>query len=395
MLFKKYFLLIPISLSIGFVSGLWISSAFGLTDKIYQELEIFSRLIEIVDKQYVEPVNEHNLIAGAIRGMLSSLDPYTVYLPPEMYKEFQADTTGKFGGIGLEVTVKDGLLTVVSPVEDSPAAKAGIKSGDKILKIDGTSTKNMNMVDAVHAMRGSKGKAVVLTVWRENFAKARDISVVRDIIEVTSVKAEAILGGYGYIRITSFQEKTTDNLKKELQKLTTQNGAPLKGILLDLRDDPGGLLSEAVGVSDVFLSKGTIVSTKGRDQKPEFKTATPGSPFESIPVVILVNHGSASASEIVSGALQDTHRAKVFGTSSFGKGSVQTVIDMGEGAALKITIAKYYTPSGRSIEGKGIQPNVVLDQDQFDKAFAKVDEKKRPTLEQYQKDQAIAFLHAQ
>ncbi len=368
------------------------ASAWALSDKIYQELEIFTRLIEIVDKQYVTPVNEHDLIMGAIKGMLEALDPYTVYLPPDMYKDFKSDTTGKFGGIGLEVSIKEGILTVVAPIEDSPASKAGIKSGDRILKIDGKATKDMNLVDAVHAMRGNKGQKVVLTFWREGFTEAREVSLVREIIETPSVKSELAEGGIGYIRITMFQEGTGEDLKKSLEALEAKYAAPLKGIVLDLRDDPGGLLSEAVSVSDLFIDNGPIVSTRGRDQKTEMLSAKPGSPYERTPLVVLVNHGSASASEIVSGALQDTKRAKILGTQSFGKGSVQTVLDMGGGAALKITIAKYYTPKGRSIDGKGITPDVLINQTALEKDFAKTEEKDRPTLTQYQKDQALEII---
>ncbi|MBI4411793.1 MAG: S41 family peptidase [Deltaproteobacteria bacterium] len=377
----------------GFFAGITLRGASALGDKIYQELEVFSRIIEIVDKNYVEAVDEKELIAGAIRGMLASLDPHTVYLPPDLYKEFKSDTTGKFGGIGIEITVKDDVLTVVSPIEDSPAFKAGIRSGDRILKIDGRATKEMNLVDAVHAMRGSKGKKVILTIWREGFDEPRDFTLVRDIIKVVSIKHEAVEGGYGYVRITSFQEQTTESLIKALNDLKEKSGGSLKGVVLDLRNNPGGLLSEAVSISDVFMSGGTIVSTKGRgDTKAEVKEAHADSPYEELPMVVLLNHGSASASEIVAGALQDTKRAKVMGTQSFGKGSVQTILDMGNKAALKITIAKYYTPKGRSIEGKGITPDVLLNTEELEKEHPKKEGEEQPPLSDYQKEKAIEYL---
>ncbi len=388
--------------------------SWALSDKIYKELDSLTRIIEIVDGQYVEEVDEHKLIQGAIRGMLETLDPHTIYLPPQMYKEFRSDTTGKFGGVGIEITVKDEILTVVSPIEDTPAFKAGIKPGDRIVKIDGKITKGMNLMDAVHLMRGSKGKKVLLTIWREGYSKPLDIAIVRDIIKVDSVKSEALEDGYAYIRITSFQDNTSDHVRRELKKIEDKQG-PVKGILLDLRNDPGGLLTEAIKVSDIFLSSGRIVSTKGRDQKEEVKVASKNSDYETIPVVTMINHGSASASEIVAGALQDTHRAKIVGLTSFGKGSVQTILDMGDRDALKITIAKYYTPKGRSIDGKGIVPDIELGPDQLKKDYPKKkgeakeeevvvknenvlpdeDEDKgsgRPALADYQRQKALEIL---
>lgn len=376
-----------------FIGVFYAQKALALSDKIYKELDTFTRIIEIVDKDYVVPVNEEKLIEGAIRGMLMALDPYTMYLAPDMYKDFKSDTTGKFGGIGIEVTIRDGVLTVVAPIEDSPAYREGIKSGDRILKIDGRNTKEMTLFDAVHVMRGSKGKKVVLTIWREGLSQAKDYTLVREVIEVNSVKSEWIEGGYGYVRITSFQEKTHDYLNKALKKLEEEHsGETLRGILLDLRDDPGGLLTEAVMVSDLFISQGVIVSTKGREKVADIKKASQGAPYEEVPLLVMVNHGSASAAEIVAGALQDSKRAKILGTRSFGKGSVQTVLDMGENAALKITIAKYYTPKGRMIDGEGIRPDILVDGERLKKDYAKVDEKERPTLEDYQKEKAIEYL---
>ncbi len=391
---RKLFLafLFFLTLSLGFISGVFLEKATALTDKIYEELQTFTRIMEVVDKQYVRPVDDKELVDGAIRGMLGALDPHTMYFSADEYKDFKSETTGKFGGVGIEVSLKDEVLTVVSPIDDSPAFQAGVHSGDRILKIDGKSTKKMSLFDAVRAMRGPKGKNVILTVWREGFSIPKDIVITRQIIEVSSIKSELLENGYAFIRISSFQEKTGGDLAETLEKINDENGGNLKGIILDLRDNPGGLLTQAIEVSDLFLSAGPIVSTKGRDQKEDISVAQAGSSYEKTPLVVLVNHGSASAAEIVSGALQDTARAKILGTTSYGKGSVQTILDMPDNAALKITIAKYYTPKGRSIDGIGIQPDVVIDEEKLKKDFAKVDEKERPSLADYQKQKAIELI---
>ncbi|EKD41918.1 MAG: hypothetical protein ACD_73C00442G0006 [uncultured bacterium] len=381
---------------------------FALTDKIYKELDTFTQIIQIVDEQYVESIDEKKLIQGAIRGMLETLDPHTIYMAPDMYKEFKSDTSGQFGGVGIEITVKDQMLTVVSPIEDTPAFNSGIKAGDRIVKIDGSSTKEMTLIEAVHKMRGPKGKKVVLTIWHEGLAKPVDIAITRDIIKVESVKYEKLGDGLVFVRIISFQENTSEHLKKFLKQTQDEYGNPLKGIILDLRNNPGGLLTEAIKVSDLFLANGPIVSTKGRDQKTQVNDAKANSVFETVPLVVLVNQGSASASEIVAGAMQDTKRAKVLGTTSFGKGSVQTILEMGDKAGLKITIAKYYTPKGRCIDGKGIFPDIVIGPIQYKKDYpkAKVDEisneesdesapatkGKPPTLQEYQKQKAIEIF---
>lgn len=368
------------------------SPAYSLSDQIYSELDVFTQIIEIVDKQYVEEVDEHTLIQGAIQGMLSALDPHTIYLSPDMYREFQSDTTGRFGGVGIEITIKDGIITIVSPLEDSPAFTAGLQSGDRILKIDGQSTKGVGLFHAVQLMRGSKGKKVVLTIWREGLKDPLDVSLTRQIIKMKSVKEELLAGGYAFVRINSFQEDTTEHLILALEQLKKQNGGPLKGIVLDLRDNPGGLFGEAITVSDVFMSGGIIVSTRGRSKNMDINKAKNNSAYEETPLVVLVNRGSASAAEIVAGALQDSKRAKLLGTQSFGKGSVQTLLDMGNKAALKITIAKYYTPKGRSIDGLGIEPDVKISWDDLKKAYPNKAEKDLPVLRDFQKQQAIEFL---
>jgi carboxyl-terminal processing protease len=336
--------------------------------EIYEYLKTFSDVIDLVKKNYVDEVKDKDIVYSAIKGILESLDPHSSFLPPDMYKEMQTDTKGEFGGIGIEISIKDGFPIVITPIEDTPAYKAGLKSGDHIVKIDGKPTKNMNLVDVVKMIRGQKGKAVGLTIVREGVPGMKEYSVVRDIILVKSVKFKMLDDDYGYIRIVQFQEKTSrdlDNAMKELEKIN--KGNTLKGIILDLRNDPGGLLEQAVEVSDRFLGDGVIVSIEGREQKKkqeENKTkfyAHKKTGDYLGPLVVLVNEGSASASEIVAGALQDYKRAIVVGTKSFGKGSVQTIFPLGDGSAVRLTTAKYYTPKGRSIQGEGITPDITVE----------------------------------
>lgn len=379
----KFFFIVFINLFFSFPSH-------AITDKIYKELETFARIIEILDENYVEGIDEHQLIDGAIKGMLSSLDPHTVYLSPEMYHDFKSDTTGVFGGIGIEITIQDGFLTIVSPLEDTPAFQAGLKAGDRILKVNGDLTKGMTLLDAVHKMRGLKGKLVVITIWREGLKEPRDFTIARDIIKTKSIKSELLSDGYAYAQIISFQENTAVDLEAALKDLEKKSAQPLKGLLLDLRNNPGGLLSEAILVSDLFMSKGIIVSTKGYHKKGQVKKAKKGDPFEDIDLVVLINRGSASASEIVAGALQDTNRARILGTTSFGKGSVQTIIDMNNNSALKVTVAHYYTPKGKNIDGKGIVPDIVLGSEELNKDYPT--SSNRPELRDYQKKKGIEFL---
>lgn len=357
-------------------------SSHALSDKIYKELSTFSKVLDIVDKVYVEEADEKELIRGAIQGMLYSLDPHTVYLPAEVYKNFNSDTKGRFGGVGIEVTIKDNVLTVISPLKDTPAWDAGIKSGDRIIKIGSKSTKNMGLGEAVIEMRGPVGKKVDLTIWRKG--KIHVVSLVRELIRISGVKVEELEPGYVLFHITSFQEGVSKTLRKAIQKeLKNANG--LKGMVLDLRDDPGGLLDEAVKVSDLFISKGVIVSTKGRNQPVDIKRASGRGLFADIPMVVMINGGSASASEIVAGALKDHKRGKLLGTRSFGKGSVQTVINLENGDAVKITIAHYLTPKDKMIDGKGIDPDVLID----NKFFSR---KKKLTKEQMAKTDREEFI---
>jgi len=338
----------------------------------YESIELFTDVMAIVKKSYVEEVDTKKLIYGAINGMLASLDPHSSFMPPDTYKEMKIDTKGAFGGLGIEISIKDGVLTVISPIEDTPAFKAGIKSGDQILKIDEKFTKDLNINDAVKRMRGLKGTKVVLTIMREGFDKPKEFPLERDIIQVKSVRSALMDGGYGYVRIAQFQEKTDEDLGKALKVLKEQNKGELKGLVLDMRNDPGGLLDQAVRVADHFVPDGQmIVYTEGRekDSKMQF-TAKKGGKEPAYPIVVLINGGSASASEIVAGALQDHKRAIVMGTQSFGKGSVQTIIPLSDDSGLRLTTARYFTPKGRSIQAKGITPDIVVERVELPKESA-------------------------
>jgi carboxyl-terminal processing protease len=328
----------------------------------YESIEMFTDVLKIVQKNYVEEVDTKKLIYGAINGMLSSLDPHSSFLPPDMYKEMKIETKGSFGGLGIEITIKDGYLTVISPIEDTPAFRAGIKSGDQILKIEDKLTKDMSIIDAVKRMRGQKGSKITITIMREGFEKPKNFTLVRDVIQVKSIKFKSLDDGYGYIRLAQFQEKTDEDLVKALTALKKENGGTLKGLILDMRNDPGGLLEQAVKVADHFIADGLIVYTEGRDQDSKMRfSARKGEKELGYPMVVLINGGSASASEIVAGALQDHNRAVVLGTQSFGKGSVQTIIPLSEDSGLRLTTARYFTPKGRSIQAKGITPDIVVE----------------------------------
>jgi len=327
---------------------------------VYENLQIFSDVLDIVKENYVQEVDNEELVEGAISGMLRTLDPHSSYLDPDAYKELQVETKGSFGGIGIEITIRDGFLTVVSPLEGTPAYELGIQAGDQILRVDGEPTKEMTLMEAVKKMRGPKGTNVVLTIMREEFTKPQDFVITRATIAIRSVRSKTLEPGYGYIRLSQFQSSTARDLRKELAKLEQENKS-LKGLILDLRNNPGGLLDQAVKVSDEFLNEGLIVYTGGRlkSQDMRFEAHMNTKPH-SYPIVVLVNEGSASAAEIVAGALQDHKRAVVVGVKTFGKGSVQTVMPLRNGAALRLTTAIYYTPSGRSIQAKGIEPDIVV-----------------------------------
>ncbi len=329
-------------------------------EETYKGLKLFSDVIELIEKNYVDPVETKDLIQKAIQGMVHSLDPHSSFLPPEAFEELKVDTKGEFGGIGIVITIQKGVLTVISPIEGTPAYKAGVMAGDRIIKVDGEPTQDLMLWQAVKMMRGPKGTTVVITVVREGAPKPIDFKLVRDIIPIESVKSVVLKPGYGYVRISNFQENTSADLESALNALETKDEG-LKGLVLDLRDNPGGLLDQAIDVSDVFLESGEIVSIKGRLKRhTKNYMAHPNTVKQNYPMVVLINGGSASASEIVAGALQDHKRALILGTTSFGKGSVQTVESLRDGYGLKFTIARYYTPNGRSIQAQGIVPDLVL-----------------------------------
>ncbi len=372
-------LLIVLGIGIGlFVSAQWVPNVSAVGRQDYESLEAFSNILSIVKKNYVEDVETKNLVNGAINGMLSSLDPHSAYLTPDLYKDLQSDTQGRFGGLGIEISVKGGMLTVVSPIEDTPAFKAGIKPGDQIFKIEDEFTKDMSLVDAVKKMRGLKGTKINLTIRREGAADLIDVSLVRDIIRVQSVKSRSLEPGYGYVRLAQFQERSDRDVQRALEKLAAEKSG-IKGLVLDLRNNPGGLLNQAVRVSDLFLDSGMIVYTDGRieSQKQKFFAQKDGT-WMDFPLVVLVNGGSASASEIVAGALQDHKRAVVLGTKSFGKGSVQTILPLDDNSALRLTTARYFTPKGRSIQATGIVPDIVIENVVLQDG--KPDDRKRPSL---------------
>ena len=330
------------------------------------EIRTFAEIFSKIKNDYVENINDKKLLENAIRGMLRGLDPHSAYLDKEAYKELQEGTSGKFGGLGIEVGYEDGFVKVISPIDDTPAQRAGVKAGDLIIKLDGKSVKGISIMEAVKMMRGKPGSEIVLTILREGEEKPFNLPVVRDVITVKNIKSETIEPGLMYIRISNFQIHTVDDMRKSLKKLKNENTDNLKGLVLDLRNNPGGLLNAAVGVSDLFLNNGLIVYTEGRikDSKLKF-TAKPTEVFKNIPIIVLVNGGSASASEIVAGALQDHKRAIIMGERTFGKGSVQTILPMSDETALKLTTARYYTPSGRSIQASGIEPDMIVKNIQF------------------------------
>ncbi len=331
----------------------------------YENITLFQKVVNFIEQNYVEEVKNKDLIYGAIKGMMETLDAHSNFLPPEIFKDMKSDTSGKFGGVGIEVGLKDSQLTVISPIEDTPAFRAGIKAGDRIVKISGESTKGLSLVEAIAKMRGKKGGEVNVTIWRKGWEKPKDFKLVREEIKIATVKSESLEPGYLYARLTNFNEHSSDDLKKSMvnfEKNSDKTDHKIKGMILDLRGNPGGLLDQAVDVSSLYIDEGAVVSTSGRSKdSKEVKYAKKGMARKDFPVAVLVNGSSASASEIVAGALQDHKRAVIMGQPTFGKGSVQTVVELQPDVGLKLTIARYYTPSGRSIQLKGIQPDVILD----------------------------------
>lgn len=331
-------------------------------ESIYEQLKVFTDVLSIVQRDYVRQVENKELVEGAIKGMLTTLDPHSGYLDPSFYQDLQVQTKGEFGGLGIEITIKDGLLIVVAPMEGSPAERAGIRSGDAIVKIEGKFTKEYSLVDAVKRLRGPKGSPIKISISRKGQPDLIDVTLLRDNIQVRSVRSRYLGDQFGYIRINQFMEKTFDDLKTALRTIRRDSGSDLAGLVLDLRNNPGGLLTQAIKVSDAFLKEGVIVYTDGRVESQKQKFFAHARDTEpQYPIVVLVNGGSASASEIVAGALKDHGRALILGTQTFGKGSVQTITPLENGGALTLTTALYYTKSGNSIQATGVKPDIEID----------------------------------
>jgi carboxyl-terminal processing protease len=349
-------LLVVLTLSLGGT----VASKGTESSATYEQLRLFTEVLSIVQNQYVDEVPPKDLIYNAIKGTLRGLDPHSSFLDPDSYKEMQVETSGSFGGLGIEITLKDDILTVVSPIEGTPAFRAGLQTGDRIIKIDGLSTKDMQLPDAVKRMRGKPGSKVTITVVREGWTEPKDIDITREQIRVHSVRTQELGNGIEYLKLRQFQEQSSHDLEAALDKFTKDG---MKGLVLDLRNNPGGLLTAAVEVSEKFIEDGKlVVYTEGRVRNQNMRfSAHAKKPLTNLPMVILVNQGSASASEIVAGALQDYGRAMIVGTQTFGKGSVQTIIPLSDGSGLRLTTAKYFTPKGRSIHGKGITPDIVVE----------------------------------
>ena len=360
----KLWLLMVIAVVFWTVGNGFYRDLSAKSEEAYEELKVFSDVIELIEREYVDEVDTKELIQKAIQGMVHSLDPHSSLLPLDDFHDLQIDTKGKFTGIGIHITMQDGFVTVISPIEDTPAYKAGIKARDRIIKVDGKPTRDLRK--AVTMMRGPKGTKVVVTILREGVKKPFDFELVRDVIPILSVKSINLKPGYGYIRLSNFTGTTTTEMQKALEKMENAE-APLKGLVLDLRNNGGGLLNQSIKIADLFLDEGAILSIKGRNKKnTKVFNATPSSVKRDYPLVVLINGGSASASEIVAGALQDHKRALILGTTSFGKGSVQTVETLRDGSGLKLTIARYYTPNDRSIQAKGIEPDIYLKHHRLD-----------------------------
>jgi carboxyl-terminal processing protease len=359
------------------------SVASASASDTYRELNLFGDVFERVRADYVEKPDDSKLVESAINGMLAGLDPHSSYMDPKSFRDMQVQTRGEFGGLGIEVTMEDGLVKVVAPIDDTPAAKAGVMANDVITQLDGEAVQGLTLNQAVDKMRGPVNTKIKLTIMRKGSDKPIDVTIVRDVIRVKSVRSHVEGDDVGYIRITQFNEQTTDGLNQAIDDLNSQLGADkIKGYVVDLRNNPGGLLDQAISVSDTFLDKGEIVSTRGRNpEETQRFNARPGDMTKGKPVIVLINGGSASASEIVAGALQDHKRATLIGTRSFGKGSVQTIIPLGAGnGALRLTTARYYTPSGRSIQAKGITPDIEVLQDVPDDLKAQTDSKGEASL---------------
>jgi carboxyl-terminal processing protease len=387
---KKIFIVLVLSLAVfAFVSFAISETEKKKKEDLYRQVELFSDTLAIIQTDYVDETKPKDLIYGALKGMISSLDPHSQFMDPETYNELKVETEGKFGGLGIEITIKDGLLTVVTPIEDTPAWKAGLKTNDRIVKINNELTRDMTLTDAVKKLRGKPGEAVGLTILREAEKKIIEFKIVRDIIKIKDIKEAKILeSGIGYIRLAEFRENTAQDINAALEKLTKEG---MNSLILDLRNNPGGLLSVAVKVAEKFLEQDKmVVYTKGRksEQNIEFRSRQ-SHPILNLPMVVLINEGSASGSEIVAGCLQDYKRAIIMGTKSFGKGSVQTIIPLSDGSALRLTTSRYFTPSGKQIHEKGVVPDIIAEEAKFEIAQPK-EEKPQDIFEEIEKKEKPA-----
>lgn len=360
---KRVALVLFVAILVSVFAGAVMAKRLPSQGGVYDQLKIFTEVLSYVESNYVEEVESDKVIQGAIRGMLRTLDPHSSFMPPDMYREMQVETEGRFGGLGIEITMRDDVLTVVSPIEGTPAFRAGIQPGDQIIKVDGEPTKEMSLVDAVKKLRGPEGSSVTIAIFRQGFTEPKDFILSRAVIQIKSVRWTKLKDDIGYIKLRSFHKTTEDELQEALRDLGEQQ---IKSLVLDLRNNPGGLLEQAIAVANVFLEGGQlIVYTKGRLPNQNMKGFAKSEGLHvTYPVAVIINGGSASASEIVAGALQDLNRATVIGTQSFGKGSVQTIIPLSDGSGLRLTTAKYYTPKGGEIHGKGITPDIVVEKPQ-------------------------------
>src|SRR5256712_10841216 len=360
---KQVVLVLLAAVLVSMFAGAVMAKRLPSQGGVYENLKVFTEALSYVESNYVEEVEADKVIQGAIRGMLKTLDPHSSYMPPDVYREMQVETEGRFGGLGIEITMRDDVLTVVSPIEGTPAFRAGIQPGDQIIKVDGESTKEMSLVDAVKKLRGPEGSAVTISIFRQGFTEPKDFTISRAVIQIKSVRWTKLQDDIGYVKLRSFHKTTEEELEEALQDLGEQL---IKTLILDLRNNPGGLLEQAIAVSNVFLEGGKlIVSTKGRLPSQNMKGFSKSEGFHvSYAMVVIVNGGSAAASEIVAGALQDVQRALILGTSTVGNGSVQTIIPLSDGSGLRLTTAKYYTPKGGEIHGKGITPDIVVEKPQ-------------------------------
>jgi carboxyl-terminal processing protease len=366
---------------VGVFAGVVMAKRLPFDSDAYEQLKVFTEVLSYVEANYVEEIDPQKAIQGAIRGMLRTLDPHSSFMPPDVYREMQVETEGRFGGLGIEITIRNDVLTVVSPIEGTPAFRAGVQPGDQIIKVDGESTKDMSLVEAVKKLRGPEGSAVTISLFREGFTEPKDFTLTRAVIQIKSVRWTRMRDDVGYIKLRSFHKTSTEELEHALQDLEEQR---MGGLVLDLRNNPGGLLEQAISVADLFLEGGQlIVYTQGRLASQNMKGFSKNEgTHPNYPMVILINGGSASASEIVAGALKDLSRATVVGTQSFGKGSVQTIIPLSDGSGLRLTTAKYYTPKGTEIHGKGITPDVIVEQPQDDEQAAEGEQKSEQKPEQ-------------